>query len=208
MAWDSFLLLLVGVFATVKISQFSYRQMSLKYLSFSLAALFLTLSQANIWLSSIIRGYDSLVDLPLIIELGSIISLSFLLCGLAVFIRESKPVFAQFPLVYTAAPLILIISYIFVKDSFAIKEWLMSIYQGGALLVALMMYGAHTYRRSFYSYLLGATILYTLSFVSYWLLYDILGSYSWIWQLLFGISIIVTVKGFEKEIQHNADTYN
>ncbi len=194
MDWDALLLLLVGIYTTFTSAKLARHSNSIKYLCYALAALFFTLGQGGILLKAILSANQITIDSSLFVELTTVTAVSFVLCGLAVFIRESKPVFAQFPLIYAAVPLLLIVSYLFVKDSFAIKEWLISIYQGGALLVALMMYGTHSYRNRdlhYVKYLLSAAIILTITYIVYWFVPIIRTDFEWIWQVLLGISLII-----------------
>ncbi|MDX1639473.1 MAG: hypothetical protein R3281_16020, partial [Balneolaceae bacterium] len=141
MDWDALLLLIIGAYLTARTGQLAYRLESLKHLCYTVSVLFFALGQGGIITETVLAGNEVAVDLSMYVELASYISISLLLCGLALLIRESKPVFAQFPLIYAGAPLLLIFSYWLVRNSFAIKEWLLSIYQGGAILVALLMFG-------------------------------------------------------------------
>lgn len=197
MQWDAFLLLLVGVYATIKISRLAYQLQNLKFLCFALAAVSFCAGQGSIVTNSLLSSAGVTYNNALVVELSTVVGISFVLCALAVLIRESKPVFAQFPLIYAGVPLLLIISYLLVKDSFAIKEWLISIYQGGALLVALMMYGAHTYRDVNQLTPFIATILLIVTFILYWFIPGMQSTYSWIWQGGLGLGIIILAKGFE-----------
>lgn len=202
MDWGALLLMLVGIFATYKISRFARRFNSLKYLGYALAALFFTLGQGSVVLDGLLGSYGLTISSNTVSEWTSIIAISFLLSGLAVLIRESKPVFAQFPLIYAALPLLLVFSYWLVKDTLAIKEWLMSIFQGGALLVALLMYGVHSYRRNYFSYTLGAVALFLITFALYWFVPGIKNYYTWIWELLLGLSIALCTFGLEYSVEH------
>lgn len=198
MAWDALLLSGVGLYATYKTGIWAYQRKSLKFLGFMLAAAFFLLTQFSFLLESILTTYDLTIYSGIINEWGQVIMISFLLSGLAVLVRESKPDFAQFPLIYTGLPLLIIFSYLLVKDTMALKEWLMSIYQGGALLVALLIYSVYTYRFEGYQLLLGATTLFTVTYLLYWLIPGIGESFAWLWQLMLAGSIILTVLGFQK----------
>ncbi|MFH5832418.1 hypothetical protein ACG2F4_08350 [Halalkalibaculum sp. DA3122] len=207
MDWDAFLLLVVGLYAAVKTSQLAYRTQNFKHLSYASAILFFSMGQGGILLNTILSGYDMTIEMPLFIEFTSVIAVSLALCGLAVFIRESKPVFAQFPLIYAAVPLLLILSYWFVRDSFAIKAWLLSIYEGGALLVALMMYGTRSYRSAeivHFKYMLAATLLFLVTYILYWFVPGMSSDYSWVWQLVLGAGVMTTALASRFNIKHIA----
>ena len=76
---------------------------------------------------------------------GNFISISLVLSALFVLIRESKPMFARFPIYLTLLPLTGIIFFAVIPTSYAIKDILELIMQAGALLVALLIFGVNTY---------------------------------------------------------------
>lgn len=205
MAWDALLLFLVAIYSTYKTGTWSRKQNSLLYIGFFLASAFFLATELILVVDSILDGYNLTIYGSVIAEWGYVVVISFILSALAVLIRESKPVFAQFPLVYTGLPLLIILSYILVKDTLALKEWLVSIYQGGALLVALLMYSVYHYRYKGYSILLSSTALFILTYMVFWFIPVVRDQYAWIWQTMLGISIIVAVIGFEYAIDHHRE---
>ena len=76
---------------------------------------------------------------------GNFISISLVLSALFVLIRDSKPMFARFPIYLTLLPLTGIIFFAVIPTSYAIKDILELIMQAGALLVALLIFGVNTY---------------------------------------------------------------
>ncbi|MDX1619110.1 MAG: hypothetical protein R3224_10020 [Balneolaceae bacterium] len=200
MAWNALLLGMIGVYATYKTGSYTVQFKSLKYLGYSIGALFFTLIYLSSFLEAVLNAFNMTIYAGQLSEWFEIIAVSFILSGLALLIRESKPVFAQFPLIYTAVPLLVVVSYWLVKDTLAIKEWLMSIYQGGALLVAILMYGVHSYRIPQFIYTFAASLFFLITFVVYWFVPGVQGSYPWIWQLLLGISVLMVVYGLEHSI--------
>lgn len=202
MDWERFLLGLIGLYSTYIIAVYAKRYLTLKYLSYAIASLFFTLGQLSYLLEPLLSSTGISINSGSILEWTSVISISFLLSGLAVLIRESKPVFAQFPLIYAAVPLFLIISYWLVLDTLAIKEWLISIYQGGALLVALLMYGVHYYRMERFIYLLVAVVLFLVTFIVYWFIPGFRNNgFLWVPQLLLGASILTAVYGLRYSLK-------
>ena len=77
--------------------------------------------------------------------MGKFLSISLVLSALFVIIRDSKPVFARFPVSLTLLPLIGIIFFAIIPTSYAIKDILELIMQAGAILVALLLFGVNTY---------------------------------------------------------------
>ncbi len=198
MQWLALILVLIGGYATFKLVIFSRGGNRLKYLGLTIACIifsiiFLTSAASEFLSSQEISSISTSVT-----EWGHVLSLAFILSSLAIFIRESKPVFAQFPLPYTALPLFIVISYVLVHDTYAIKEWLLFIYQGGAILVALLMYAVYTYRDTEYRYIMSGIILFAICYTLFWYLPVIDESYPWIWQLLLGISILLTTLGYDR----------
>lgn len=207
MQWGAFLLSIVGLYATFKFYSLYRSQNSLKYLGLVLAGSFFILTQASIVIEGLVAGYGLTIYADLIVEWGHVLCLAFILSSLAVFIRDSKPVFAQFPLLYSALPLLIVVSYVLVKDTYAIKEWLISIYQGGAILVALLMYGVYTYRQREYMTVLGGIGLFLVTFLLYWYVPEIQDPYHWVWKMLLGGGILVTVYGLEQvRLKMSAET--
>src|SRR5699024_7199074 len=91
-----------------------------------------------------------------IVEWGSVYCIALVLGSLLLFIRESKPEFSRFPKFYAALPLVVVISYLLAYDTLVIKGWLMNIYQAGAAIVAMLIYGYYAYKDSiFYTLAIG-----------------------------------------------------
>jgi len=76
---------------------------------------------------------------------GNFISISLILSALFVIIRDSKPVFARFPMYLTLLPLSGILFFAIIPTSYAIKGILELIMQAGALVVTLLLFGVNTY---------------------------------------------------------------
>lgn len=197
MIWNSLIFTGISLYGTFKLVGFARRRDSLKFWSFSITSLLFLL----VWLATALEGvlnrYELTIYSDVVIEWGNILTVSFLLCSLALLIRESKPGFAQFPLVYTGLPLFIIIAHLLVIDTLAIKDWLLSIYQGGALVVALLMYGVYTYRYRQFGVILSGTVLFLFSYILYWFVPVIREDFTWVWQLLLGIAYLATILGFE-----------
>lgn len=185
------------MYATVKLYLLFRSQNRLKFLGLTIAGFFF----AAIQVVTVVNGFMATQNFSayslLLVEWGHILCLSFILSALAVFIRESKPVFAQFPMVYSALPLLIVVSYILVTDTYAIKQWLISIYQGGAILVAVLMYSVYSYRKKEYVPVLGGVSLFFITFILFWYIPGVKESYGWIWKLMLGLSVLAFIHGLE-----------
>ena len=201
MAWDAFLLMLVAFYATLKLGLLAQRQQSLKYLAFAITAFCFFATQLALVVEGLVSASGLTIYAEEIVEWGNVAAVAFVLSGLAILIRESKPVFAQFPLIYTALPLLIILSYILIKDTLAIKEWLLLIYQGGALTVALLMYAVYTYRSFDYVFLLTASGVFTITYIIYWFVPRIQQDFSWIWQFFLALGMLTAVYGIN-QVKH------
>lgn len=131
--------------------------------------------------------------LPGLIEWGRLVAVTFYISGLLVLIRESKPPFARFPVYLTALPFIGFLFFPLMIDSLAIKNLINGIYQGGALLVTLLIFTVNntkTKRRRYY--LLGLGLI-TFAFIGYWTsIYLDYEAYIWAIKIMLSTGILIT----------------
>jgi hypothetical protein len=198
MSLATFVLFLLSGYVAGKLFILTNTRGRLKFLGLTVAAAIFTIMQLFLFIDMMVENPDLTAATEFIAEWGHITCLAFILSSLAVFIRESKPVFAQFPLLYTALPLLILISYFLVRDTYALKSWLTAIYQGGAIIVSLLMYSVYSYRRTEYIIILLGIIVFLITYIVYWHIPGIQESYAWIWKLLLGIAMVVTVLGYEQ----------
>lgn len=198
MLWVDSLLTIVGGYAAYELIKFARGRGRLKFLGLTIAACLFTFMQFTVVIGLIFETPGVLTVVEFIVEWGHLICLAFILSSLAVFIRESKPVFAQFPLIYTALPLFIIISYFFVLNSTVLRQWLFFLFQAGALVVGLMMYGLYTYRVKKYATIFAGVILFLLCYILYWSIGAFSNSLFWIWKILLASAIVTTVIGYKQ----------
>lgn len=207
MVWATVLLMIISGYVAAKFFVLTNKRGRLKFLGLTVASVIFTVMQFSVLLNHLMVDPNVTVASEFILEWGHITSLAFILSSLAIFIRESKPVFAQFPMIYTALPLLIVISYLLVQDTYAIKTWLLIIYQGGAITVALLMYSIYTYRRPKYAFILAGVIIFLISYILFWSISEVQDSYQWIWKLLVGAAMIISILGYEQtETQVAANT--
>lgn len=197
MEWDALLLSIVGFYCGYRFYNYTEGSDNLKFLGLSIATFVFAMTQLSVVVDGWLLVFDLTLYPDLVVEWGHIISLAFILSALAVFIRQSKPVFAQFPLIYAALPLFIVLSYALVLNTYALKDWLLSIYQAGAILVALLMYSVYTYREQRYVYILSGTILFLLTFILFWYVPGVSEYYDWLWKTFLGFSLLMTLYGYE-----------
>lgn len=198
MPWFALLLTLAGVYVTIKLYGINKSKGRLKFLGLTIASSIFVVMQLSVFVAGVTTGAPIDAVSAFLVEWGHIACLSFILSSLVIFIRESKPVFAQFPMVYTALPLLILLSYFLVKDTYALKDWLLTLYQGGAILVSLLMYAVYTYRRKEYAIILTGIVLFLFSYITYWYIPGVNESSNWIWKLLIVMGLLTTIFGYQK----------
>jgi len=197
MLWVVLLLLLISGYAAFKLFRFTQNRGRLKFLGLTISAVIFLVMQLSVFIALIINNSDFDTASNIIVEWGQIFCMAFILSSLAIFIRDSKPAFAQFPMAYTALPFLIVFSYYLVKDTYALKNWLLTIYQGGAITVALLMYAIYSYRRKEYNLVLVSAVLFLLSYLTFWYVPGVKENYAWLWKLLLGAGIITAIQGYE-----------
>lgn len=93
----------------------------------------------------------------------------FCICGLLLFIRNSKPVFARFPIFLASLPLMSVLFYPLVMRSLVIDELINAIYQGGALGSALILFSLDHFRNKHKVYFITGILLLALTYFGYWI---------------------------------------
>lgn len=204
MTWVALVLTIIGGYVVLKLITLTQKNGRLKFLGLTIAASIFVVMQFSIFLDGMMTNPDYTEISNAIVEWGHVVCLAFILSSLAIFVRESKPVFAQFPMLYTALPLLIVFSYFLVKDTYALKRWLLAIYQGGAILVSILMYSVYTYHKQQYSMILVGVSVFLFSYLLFWYVPGVSESYPWIWKLLVAVGMITTILGYEKvELQEN-----
>jgi hypothetical protein len=194
----AFGLTIIAGYVSLKLIGLTQNNGRLKYVGLAIASSIFVIMQFSVFIDGMIANPNYTAVSNGIVEWGHVVCLAFILSSLAVFVRESKPVFAQFPMLYTALPLLIVFSYFLVKDTYALKRWLLAIYQGGAILVSLLMYSVYTYRNNEYAMILTGVSVFLFSYLLYWYVPGVSEYYPWIWKLLVAIGMIVTILGYEK----------
>src|SRR5699024_2023686 len=197
MPWADYLLTVVSGYAAYELIKFARGRGRLKFLGLTIAACIFTFMEVTAVIGSFFSTTAVTTVVGFIFEWGHLICLAFILSSLAVFVRESKPVFVRFPLVYTALPLFIIISYFFVLESTLLRRWLFFLYQGGALAVGLLMYGLYTYRLKKYVFIFSGVLLLFITYIIYWSAPTLSESMPWIWKTSLSAGILTAIYGYQ-----------
>lgn len=193
MQWGLFILALAGCFSA-GISFHIYKETDrFKFLGLFFASIFFIIINIGLILSPLLRGDVSSVIISWIIQGAHICCVALVLSSLLLFVRESKPSFMRFPILYAASPLVIIISYVLVYDTIVLKNWLLNIYEAGAVAASLLIYGFYCYHRSVYRTIFIGTVLFLTSLILYFVLPV---TYEIIWQILLAIAIGTAFSGY------------
>ena len=165
------------------------RQLSLLVFSLSLIAFLL-----SILIALILPEHHDIAR-----DWGDIISITCVLNGLFIKIRNSKPVFARFPIYLTLLPFLSLIFYPLIIDSDIIKDILKAMYQGGAIIVGFLVVSINHYMYKSRSVLLIGCISFTISYVLAWIFPTfIILNLQWAVILFFVLGMLLSSFGFKR----------
>lgn len=191
--WVYLFLILCASFTAYKIGASSIRYKSLPHAFFTGASVSLAISCIFL----LFKGLP-----PTGVEWANLVSIILAICGLFAMVRESKPVFARFPVYMVFLPLLSIFFYPLTIDAKVIKDLIIASYQGGALAVALLFLiteNIKQQKKEFYT-LSGVTICIA-SFVLYWFVKTPEISTQSIALILLGTGLFLIAAGFSKRIR-------
>lgn len=171
------------------------KKRSLLELYFSLAAFAITIP----YLLDLLQ-IDPFIDL---FKWGKLISVTIYISGLLVLIRESKPAFARFPIYLTALPFISFLFFPLIIDSIVIKDLINATYQGGALIVTVLVFTVNQARAKGRRYYIIGISFIAAAYLSYWLYINRINEPGLIWipEMLLSAGILVTLFRFMKSQQ-------
>lgn len=189
--WLNILIGISGVPSLVIFVLLAVRDKSLSRIYFALAVSSL--------LCGMILSYLGIPVQDISIEWGNLLAIVFVLCALFVVIRNSKPIFARFPLYMTAMPLLGALFYPLINDATVVKDLLMMLYQGGAILVGILIFGINQFILKNRTLLLVGVLILNASYVTYWFIdVEILEAQGSISLALFSVGMLVCALGFKR----------
>ncbi len=117
--------------------------------------------------------YNDLLILPSEIVIAETVyqwlrisAVTTLLCGMGVLVRNAKPNLTRAPLALAFFPLLLLIAHPFVINTIILKDVLISMYHGGALLIAFMMFSILRIQNKGYLIFLLGTLVFLGAYLS------------------------------------------
>lgn len=194
----TFILLLAAVYSTTRILLKAYQSKESVFYLYGGGGIALIITLLGRPVNAIINNIGINGSEESVYIWGSVITIAFVLSGLMLLIRNSKPEFARFPGVFVGLPLLLILSFPFVADSMIIMYWLIGIYEACAIIVAIMMHSVLSLKNHANYIVLGGIGILLLAYLFYWLPVELFRSEPALWQTVLAIGIIVTIHGYEK----------
>ena len=187
--WVDLLVCLTLLISSIALYRQYMQRRSLVDLYFSISALIL-----------LIAYFAHLLNLQpknFFMNWGKLISITFYISGLLVLIRESKPLFARFPLYLTSLPFLSFLFFPLIIDSIVIKDLVNGIYQGGALIVTILVFTVNKAGESGRRYYISGLALVSLAFILFWFVFNREMTESiWISEILFSAGIILVLYRF------------
>jgi len=130
-------------------------------------------------------------------EFFGILAISSVMSALFVLIRNSKPVFARFPIQFVYLPFVIIFFLPIVDDTLVIKNLVNMIYQGGTIGVALILIPASSITKKRKFTISSGTVVFLLSYLFKWaFLPEDLSK--WVPELILIPAILISSYGFYK----------
>ena len=157
--WMGLVLCLSGAFALVNIIKILIKQRSLTFVFLLSSVVAFIAGSSSLFFPELSN------DFP---EWSWLVSSVLLICGLFGLVRESKPVFARFPIYLTFLPLLSIIFYPLAVDALVIKNLILATYQAGALVVALLLFSVKQKKEGEHILTLAAIIVCIVSYLFEW----------------------------------------
>ena len=129
-----------------------------------------------------------------------LIAIASALCALFVKARNSKPIFARFPIQLAFLPYLVLFFFPLVIDKLAVKNLLQMIYQGGGIIVAFLLFSINQYLYRNRELLLLSCILFLISYILFWIVPSDLGTFDLVLisNILFSVGIICTSLGLKR----------
>lgn len=125
--------------------------------------------------------------------------------GIAALAMENwydRPYIARYPFWLNFMPLLLLVSYLVVYDTVFLKNILAGIYEGGAIIAALLLFGLFSRRDDTYIYAFAGLVAIMLGFIIFWFPAGPAAESSWPWKLLAALGAIGFISGYVKA-QHS-----
>jgi len=133
---------------------------------------------------------------------------ALLLVSLANFLREDKPPFARYPFFFTLLPLIVLPVYPFISDTVVIKNWVLALYQFGALAISGLLFSLMSTKDKTYRLMIASVALFAFAWLSKWIIVSH-DSGRWMYTVCVILGMILASKTFyDKAIYQHQSKIN
>ena len=159
-------------------------------------ALIMVLGIAIVGYSISIIGslFPTLFEITAIVtDLCWITQASFILTSLANFLREDKPTYARYPVIFTYLPMIILPVYPFILETVVIKEWVLALYQFGSICISGLLLGLLVSREFKYVIVFIPWGIFTVVWLLTWIIEPL-----WLTETIRAIVIAVGIIFFSK----------
>lgn len=126
---------------------------------FGAALLLYVLSKINLIYLDGLASLSDQVLFETIYEWIRISAVSLLLCAFGLMVRNSKPKISRAPGVLVFLPLLLIAAHPFVIDTLVVKDVLMQMYHGAAIIIGFLMFWIESKKNQGYIWLFFVNII-------------------------------------------------
>lgn len=122
-------------------------------------------------LTYLISNILYLIDDALIVAIRFLntASLVCILSALFNLIRESKPIFARFPTILGYLPFVILLFIPLILEQPVIYNLILGTFQGGALIVAILIFSINQKNQNSYLLLIIGTIVCLFAFILFWM---------------------------------------
>ncbi len=157
-------------------------------------------------LTLILKVIVTLPHWPMSVDAGYVtdsfqtLTIACLLSALAVVVRDSKPIVTRFPLALSFIPFLLVPSHLIVSHTFVLKELLFGIYEVGAIIVGLLIYGLFSLSDKRYLNIVLGIVCFAIALVLDAVTIPIMIS-AWITWGLYAIAVILISKSYKTIIR-------
>lgn len=125
--------------------------------------------------------------------------MAFVLSAITLVIREAKPEFARYPRVFALLPLCIVPVHYFGMHTLVLKDWVLGIYQAGALIIGALLYGSWLFRDVRFLTSFIAVMILMVTFLFYWSPFGLgTGLSSNVWRIGIIIGLILLNFGVEQ----------
>jgi hypothetical protein len=126
---------------------------------------------------------------------------ALILVSLANFLRDDKPPFAQYPFFFTLLPLIVLPVYPFIADTVVIKNWVLALYQFGALVMAGLLFSLISTKDTSYRLIVLSVGFFALAWFTKWMVvYQSTGR--WVFTISIILGMILATKSFYDRVNN------